>query len=174
MAGNCKPRRSHKKWAQPINHFWKPRPVHERGGGLGFLACLWALRGYHEPSRYVISGLVIMYVKNLVSLLLFNCLCISAAFGQAIGISGVADRSAYNNQVSFLITNSAGFTYSATLDGNSVPVGSRVLINKIDYHELFVWRTNTSTLATSNRLVRFVITTAGRDCCEWGLPPWTP
>ena len=31
---------------------------------------------------------------------------------------------------------------------------------------------NTSTLAASNRLVRFVVTTAERDCCEWGLPLW--
>ncbi|HUR46986.1 MAG TPA: hypothetical protein VMZ27_13995, partial [Candidatus Saccharimonadales bacterium] len=115
-----------------------------------------------------------MCVKNLFSILLLNLFCITAAFSQAIGISGVADRSAYNNQVSFLITNNAGFTYGATLDGNSVPVGTAVLVNRIDYHELFVWRTNTSTLATSNRLVRFVVTTPGRDCCEWGLPPWTP
>ena len=115
-----------------------------------------------------------MYVKSCLTFLLLNYFCTSSAFAQAIGISGAADRSYYNNQVSLFITNAPGFSYFATLDGNPVAVGATVLVNKIDYHELSVWRTNTSTLATSNRLVRFVITTADRSCCDGGLPNWIP
>jgi hypothetical protein len=107
-------------------------------------------------------------------LLLLNFCFASMVGAQPLGVRGISDRGDYQNQVTFLITNTVGFSYGATLDGKNVPVGVDVLVNSSDYHELSVWRTNTSTLAATNRLVRFVVVPSERSCCEAGLPTWTP
>ena len=90
-----------------------------------------------------------------------------------IGIGGVANNTIYTS-ASFMVTNEAGYTYAATLDGTPVPVGVSVLVTSVDYHELFVLRTNTATLAATNRLVKFIIHSAERGSTEDGIPPWTP
>jgi len=91
-----------------------------------------------------------------------------------IGIGGIAAKTIYSDQAAFVITNEAGFTYDARLNGNSVPVGTEVQVKEVDYHELSVFRTNTSTLAVTNRLVQFIVRSSERGSSEDGLPPWTP
>ena len=91
-----------------------------------------------------------------------------------VGISGVIDKATYTSQASFFITNTAGYTYDARLEGQPVPVGVPVLTKRGGYQELSVWATNNTTSATSNRLVRFIVRTAERGSTEDGLPPWTP
>lgn len=95
------------------------------------------------------------------------------AFSQ-VPVTGVADMTIYTDQVTFTVTSEAGYAYDARLDGSSVPAGSPVLVNKADYHELSVWRTNTTTLATANRLVRFIVRSAERGGTEDGIPTWVP
>jgi hypothetical protein len=91
-----------------------------------------------------------------------------------INIGGVADRATYTTQVTFSVTNTAGYTYAARLEGKPVPVGEPVVLQNCGYQELSVWATNIVTSATTNRLVRFIVRTAERGSTENGLPPWTP
>ena len=91
-----------------------------------------------------------------------------------IGIGGITTKTIYSDQATFTVTNEAGFAYDARLDGHSVPVGTAVLVKRVDYHELSVFRTNTSTLAVTNRLVQFIVRSSERGSTEDGLPPWTP
>ena len=91
-----------------------------------------------------------------------------------IGISGVTDKTVYVDQVTFTITNTAGFAYDARLEGRPVPVGAPVLLTRTGYQELSVFATNTVTSAVTSRLVRFIVRTAERSSTEDGLPPWTP
>jgi hypothetical protein len=108
------------------------------------------------------------------SFLLLNlCLALPGS-AQTIGVSGVADKATYNDKATFFITNSPGFTYGATLDGASVPIGVTVPVTKIDFHQLSIWRTNTSNLTASNRLIRFIVVNANRACCDAGIPAWVP
>lgn len=95
------------------------------------------------------------------------------AFAQ-ITVNGVADKAAYVNQATFTIVQAAGWTYDARLDGTPVPVGSAVLVNKVDYHELIVKRTNDSTAAVESALYRLIISSRERGDSENGIPPWTP
>lgn len=95
------------------------------------------------------------------------------AFGQ-IGISGVTDKTVYVDQVTFTIASEAGYAYAAQLDGKAIGVGDPVLVDRVDYHELSVLRTNTSTLVVTNQLTRFIVRSSERGETENGLPPWTP
>lgn len=95
------------------------------------------------------------------------------AFGQ-ITITGIADKAVYVDQVNFTVASEAGYTYDARLDRQPVTVGIPVLVKRVDYHELSVFRTNTTTLAVTSQLVRFIVRSSERGSTENGLPPWTP
>ena len=47
-------------------------------------------------------------------------------------------------------------------------------VNQADYHEVVISRTNLSTLAVSNRLVRFIVRASDRGTTEDGSPVWVP
>jgi hypothetical protein len=91
-----------------------------------------------------------------------------------IGIGGIADKTIYTTQATFFITNAAGYSYDARLEGQPVAVGVPVVTARGGYQELSVWATNTSTSATTNRIVSLIVRTAERGSTENGLPPWTP
>jgi len=96
-----------------------------------------------------------------------------AAFSQ-ISITGVANNTVYVYQVTFNVVNEAGYNYDARLDGDAVPVGTPVLVNRVDYHQLSVFRTNTLTSAVSSQQLQFIIRSSERGETENGIPPWTP
>lgn len=91
-----------------------------------------------------------------------------------IPVGGIADKGVYSDQATFTITNQAGYTYHARLDGNPTSVGAPVVVRSVDYHELLVFRTNTTTSAITNMLLRFVVAASVRNGSECGLPAWTP
>ncbi len=96
-----------------------------------------------------------------------------------IAIEGVTDRAydLYEDRVSFRVPTVSGYTYRAELDGARVPTDQWVEVNRVDYHELAVWRTNVFTAEGTNRLVRFIVQSSERSASgatENGLPPWTP
>jgi hypothetical protein len=105
------------------------------------------------------------------------CLFVAAGAGAlaqtALTINGVTDKSTYDLQASFAVPSESGYSYRVLLDGARVPTDLSQTINRVDYHELSVWRTNLSTFAFSNRLVRFIIQ-SDRGNPEKGLIRWTP
>jgi hypothetical protein len=84
------------------------------------------------------------------------------------------DRSNYVSSVSFRVPTTSGYTYMVLLDGKRIPTDVTNQVNQARYHEVFVSRTNLSTLAVSNRLVRFIVRASDRGDTEDGLPPWVP
>lgn len=76
--------------------------------------------------------------------------------------------------VSFIVPTDPGHSYFVLLDGKPVPAGVTNRVTKMDYHEIFVSRTNVATLAVTNRLVRFIIISSNRGDPERGLIEWTP
>lgn len=101
-------------------------------------------------------------------------LCQPAGVLAQIVVTGVTDKATYVDQATFTITQTAGWNYGARLDAVAVPLGVAVAVGAVDYHELFVTRTNNSTSAVETLRLRFVIRAAARADTENGLPPWTP
>jgi hypothetical protein len=97
-----------------------------------------------------------------------------ATFAQ-ITVSGIADRTVYHDVATFTVVTQAGYGYSATLNGAPVPVATNVTVARMDYYDLWAWRTNLSApFDVTNLLVRFIIVASDRGSPEQGLIKWTP
>lgn len=93
------------------------------------------------------------------------------AVGQ-ISVSGVAPKGVYADTVTFTIANTAGFTFTALLNTNTVPVGTPVVVNRADFYQLYITRTDgVNTIATN---ILFIVRASERGGSEWGLPPQVP
>ena len=93
---------------------------------------------------------------------------------QTITIDGVTDRATYNDAAAFRVQTNAGFTYQVTLNGVPVPAGVTNRTTRMDYYDLEVRRTDTTTSAVTNVLVRFIVLSSNRGSPELGLIEWTP
>lgn len=116
--------------------------------------------------------------KNVVTALLVWALTtsISSIRAQApLTIENLTDSTRYNNSTFFRVPTAGGHTYSVKLDGQAVPTDVTIPITAVDYHELWVSRTNVTTGDVTNRLIRFLVrNNSGRGTTEDGLPTWTP
>jgi hypothetical protein len=92
----------------------------------------------------------------------------------ALTINGIDDKSTYTDSVSFDVPVAPGFSYSVTLDGGRAPAVITNVVNEVDYHEVTVWRTNSSNGDLTNRTVRFIVQASTRGNPEKGLTVWTP
>ncbi len=89
-------------------------------------------------------------------------------------IDGVTDKSTYADSVSLRVPSTDGYTYSLRLDDDPMPTDAYIAVNRMDYHELAVSRTNTTTGAVATNLVRFIVISSERGNPEKGLIKWTP
>lgn len=89
-------------------------------------------------------------------------------------VNGVADRTTYTDSVTVSVPSTAGYIQSILLDGSPLPPDLSVPVNRMDYHELLVSRTNVASGAVSNRLVRFIVRSSNRGSPETGLMEWLP
>lgn len=89
-------------------------------------------------------------------------------------INGIADRATYTDTVAFDVPVSPGYSYAVLLDGARAPAVVTNLVNKVDYHEVTVWRTNVSNASLTNRTIRFIVQASSRGNPEKGLIVWTP
>jgi hypothetical protein len=105
----------------------------------------------------------------------FVWLLTSSARAQ-IGVSNLVDKTlSYNDRVTFFITNNAAYTYRALLNEQPIPVGTPVTIDKPDFYELFLWRTNIlNPTDFATQYVRFIVRASDRVTTEVGLPRHTP
>ncbi|HEU0012001.1 MAG TPA: hypothetical protein VFT34_19460, partial [Verrucomicrobiae bacterium] len=110
--------------------------------------------------------------KSLWACALSLALALSAT-GQ-ITINGVADKQTAADSITFTIVAQAGYTYAAFLNTNPLPVGIAVTVNRPDFYQLYVIRTNDTTSAVEYLLRRFIVFTTVRGATELGLPPHTP
>ena len=95
--------------------------------------------------------------------------------GQApLTVDGVTDKSTYTGSVSLRIPSNNGYTYSVQLDGVPIPTDVTIAVDRMDYHQLAVSRTNWTTGAQATNLVRFIVVSSERGSPEKGLMKWTP
>lgn len=101
------------------------------------------------------------------------CLLFAAVSSRAqITVSGVAHKGVYADTVTFTIANQGGFTYAAFLNTNTVPVGTAVTVNRADFYQLYITRTDGVTAIETN--IYFIVRASARGGTEWGLPVHTP
>jgi hypothetical protein len=91
-----------------------------------------------------------------------------------ITVSGVADKSTYNNTATLTVTTQAGYDYEATLNWKPIATGVPVLVNKPDFYELRVNATNQANSTVTSLYRRFIVLATERAGTEWGLPPHVP
>jgi hypothetical protein len=91
-----------------------------------------------------------------------------------LNINGATDRQVINNTATISVPSTGGYTYLVLLDGQPIPTDLSQIVNRMDYHEVFVSRTNVFTGAVTNRLVRFIIRSSNRGSSETGLIEWLP
>src|SRR6266540_2627909 len=98
--------------------------------------------------------------RAVVLALLWSALLGAALLTQAqapLTVLGVADRGDYANSITLSVPTTSGYAYSVKLDGAPIPVDVNVAVNKVDYHQMFVSRTNLATLAGTNLVIGFVV-----------------
>jgi hypothetical protein len=91
-----------------------------------------------------------------------------------LNINGASDRQVIANTATISVPSTAGYTYLVLLDGQPLPTDLSQVVNQMDYHEVFVSRTNVFTGTVSNRLVRFIVRSSNRGSPETGLIEWLP
>ena len=111
--------------------------------------------------------------KFLRACLAFVLLPVISATAQ-ITISGVADKTTYNDVVTLTVGTQAGYNYNATLNWKPIATGVAMVVNKPDFYELRVAATNQATSTVSSQYVRFIVNSIERVGTEWGLPPHVP
>jgi hypothetical protein len=97
------------------------------------------------------------------------CLLAFRAAAQ-ITVNGVADRGNYSEAVTFTVVEQAGFSDAAFLNTNSIPTGVPVTVNRPDFYELRVFRTNDTSGAVTSLYLKFLVIASERAGTEWGLP----
>lgn len=104
----------------------------------------------------------------------WSCFVAALSAQAQFTISGVTDKSTYNNTATLTVNTQAGYTYSATLNYRPVPVGAAVLVNIPDFYELRVDATNTGSSVVTSEYRRFIINASERVGTEMGIPPHVP
>jgi hypothetical protein len=96
------------------------------------------------------------------------------ALSAQIAVTGVADKTTYNNTVTLTVGTQAGYDYNATLNWKPIAVGMPVVVNKPDFYELRVDATNQVGGAVTSLYRRFIVLDTTRVGTEWGLPTHVP
>jgi len=89
-------------------------------------------------------------------------------------VVGITDRQIFTDTASFSVPTNAGFTYEVTLNGTNLPAGVTHVVNRMDYYDLVVRRTQLSDQSSFSQLVRFIVRSSQRGSPETGLIQWTP
>jgi hypothetical protein len=103
------------------------------------------------------------------------CLAAQLAIGQtAFNVTGINDKTNYNNSATFSVTTEAGYTYGLYLNGSNVSAGGAYTIRQPDFYWVEAFRTNTTTSVVTNRAFRIIVIDTARGDTEVGLPTHTP
>lgn len=97
-------------------------------------------------------------------------------FGQTpFSVTGINDKTVYNNNVTVTVATEGGYTYALYLNGTNMSAGGAYTIRDPDFYQVQAFRTNNTTSAVTNRYFRIIVMdNANRSDTERGLPTHTP
>jgi len=133
--------------------------------------CDWLSGGVRAKVR---GSNLPMRIPSLIFAVVFAAL-VTLAHG-AITISGIADKTKYNDTVTFTVTaDPLAASTTATLDDLPITVGSPDTVTAISYHELKAESRDAGGGLVDSKLIRFIVRdNAVRGDTESGIPPFTP
>src|SRR3954465_5085660 len=95
--------------------------------------------------------------RSFLRLLLSLAVAGTSSARAAISISGVVDKTKYDNTASFFITAAPnGATTTATLGGVAVAVGTNVTVSAISFHELKCESRAVGGALLDSKVIRFI------------------
>ncbi len=89
-------------------------------------------------------------------------------------ITGVTDKTIYNDSVNLTVTSQAGYDTQALLNDRPIPSDVPVTVASPDFYQLQAVATNQTSGDVTNLVVRFIVADSSRGGTEVGLPPHTP
>ncbi len=115
-----------------------------------------------------------MRPTSLLGILAFALTSFSAQ--AAITFTGLADKTKYNNTVTFtVVADPAAATTTATLDGVPIAVGTPITLTQVRYHEVAAESRTAGNVLVDTKLIRFIVRdNVVRGDSESGIPPHTP
>ncbi len=118
--------------------------------------------------------LALPIVCLFVSILPATALVTATRSGNALGTRNYPAGTTTLIPVTVTLAPEAGFTITATLDGNPLPPGSTV-VSTTGYHEVYETKVNnTTSVSTTNLAFQFIIANPGRGTTEHGVPITEP
>jgi hypothetical protein len=110
--------------------------------------------------------------------MVFRCSCLlfllPTLAPAAISVSGVAHEQKYAAPLTITVAAPAGFTTTATLNGEPFPVGVATALTEVRLHELEIVERDGGGAITDQRWIVFILRNPERGNSEDGLPTFTP
>lgn len=92
-----------------------------------------------------------------------------------IPVTGVTDKTVYDDRVTLRVPAESGYLYAVTLNGIPLATDVSKTLTDPDFYELWVTRTPVSPAGSPlTQLTRFIIAASERKGTEWGLPAHLP
>jgi hypothetical protein len=89
-------------------------------------------------------------------------------------ISGIIDKTRYDNSITFTVVTEPGYAYGVYLNGTNFFAGGTYTIRHPDFYLVEAMRTNTTSGVVTSRLYRIIVADTSRGDTERGLPSHTP
>ena len=116
-----------------------------------------------------------MRIRHLPLLTVFTCLIAWTTSAQTpFNVTGLGDKTNFNNSVTFSVATEPGYTYGVYLNGTNVSAGGVYTIRHPDFYWVEAMRTNTASAVVTSRLFRIIVMDTSRSDTERGLPTHTP
>lgn len=131
----------------------------------GTVHSAWQLRSIYPYGRRTV-----LLFAWLFMLVVCRCPSLSAA----ITVTGLTDKTRYDDSVTFTVVADAGYTTTAAVDGQPIATGVPVTVNSVRYHVLNAQRQPTGGGATETLALGFIVRNSVRITTEDGIPSFTP
>ena len=91
-----------------------------------------------------------------------------------IVVNGLSNQNTYNGEATFTVPSEIGFSTSAELDGNPVPLNTSTTESGPGYHELLLTKTPEAGGTSETETIQFIVRDPNRPSSDNGISTWTP
>jgi hypothetical protein len=107
-------------------------------------------------------------------ILLLLVLTLLAKATAQIAVNGISTRSTYTGEAIFTVPSEIGFSISAELNGNPVPLDTSTTESGPGYHELLLTKTPEAGGTSETETIQFIVRDPNRPSSDNGISTWAP
>ena len=101
--------------------------------------------------------------RFLVTVVTLITVLVSASAQTPFNVTGILDKTVYNDSVTLNVVTEPGYTYALYLNGTNMAAGGAYTIRHPDFYQVQAFRTNVSTgAAVTNRYFRIIVMDKGK------------